>query len=197
MTKVGVLALQGDFAEHLLVLRRMGVSTSEVRLPADLVQVDGLIIPGGESTTISRLVDVYELRSPLVQRAREGMPLFGTCAGLVMLAREVVKDNSVVPLGLVDIQVQRNAFGRQTDSFEADLPVPAIGPEPFPAVFIRAPIVCQVGERVETMAALEDGRVVAVRQGSFLATAFHPELTQDTRLHRYFVEMVKAFGRGS
>lgn len=184
MTTVGVLALQGAFIEHIKTLRRLGVEAVEVRLPEQLAQLDALIIPGGESTTIGKLASTYGLLEPLRQFARE-KPVWGTCAGMIMLARDIGRDQPV--LGVLDITVDRNAFGRQVDSFEADLPISAIGPEPFHAVFIRAPIVSRVENGVEVLARLDDGPIVAVRQGKTMATAFHPELTPDDRLHRYFL----------
>jgi len=185
MATVGVLALQGAFIEHIKTLRRLGVEAVEVRLPEQLTGLDALIIPGGESTTIGKLATTYGLLEPLRQFARE-KPVWGTCAGMIMLARDIGRDQPV--LGVLDIAVNRNAFGRQVDSFEADLPIPAIGPEPFHAVFIRAPIVSRVESGVEVLARLDDdGPIVAVRQGKTMATAFHPELTQDDRLHRYFL----------
>ena len=191
MARIGVLAVQGDFAEHAQMLRRLCVEVQEVRLPAHLQQIAGLIIPGGESTTIRRLMDLYALAEPLVQRAHAGMPIWGTCAGMIILARQLTEDRPH-PLGLLDIQVTRNAFGRQVDSFEEDLEVPALGPAPFHAVFIRAPIVNQVGKGAQVLAQLPDGRIVAVQQEHLLATAFHPELTSDTRFHEHFLKLVDA-----
>ena len=193
MPRIGVLALQGAFIEHEHALRRLGADVVEVRLPRDLEGLDGLVIPGGESTTISLLLDGYGLRQPLLRAAHEGKPLWGTCAGMIMLARDV-RDERVRSLELMDMRVIRNAFGRQIDSFEVDLPVPALGEQPFRAVFIRAPIVESVGQGVEVLARLPDGRVAAARQGRLLATAFHPELTDDLRFHRLFLDM--ANGRG-
>jgi 5'-phosphate synthase pdxT subunit len=190
---VGILALQGDFVEHKAMLQGLDVAVREVRLPEQLKGLDGLVVPGGESTTIARLLDIYALREPLTQMARRGMAVWGTCAGMILMARSLT-DNSLQPLGLVDIRVTRNAFGRQVDSFEADLVVKHLGDEPFAAVFIRAPLVSEVGEGVEVLASLPDGRPVAVKQGRFLATAFHPELTSDTRFHRYFLDLVKDSG---
>jgi len=186
--KVGVLALQGDFLEHVAVLRKQGVEALEVRNLKELEQVDALIIPGGESTTIARLLDVYKLREPVQKLAQQGKPIWGTCAGMILLAKEITEDRPQ-PLGLMDITVTRNAFGRQVDSFEADLPVDGLGSEPFRAVFIRAPVVRRVGKSVKVLAQLPDGRPVAVRQGNLLATAFHPELTSDPRFHHYFLSM--------
>ena len=191
MTTIGVLALQGDFAEHVSVLRRLGSEAHEVRRPEELSGLDGLIIPGGESTTICRLMAEYGLDEPLRQLAQDSFPTWGTCAGMILLARRA-SDLAWPTLAALDIAVRRNAFGRQVDSFEADLSVPSLGAAPFHAVFIRAPAVEEVGEGVEVLATLEDGRVVAVRQGNALATAFHPELTADDRFHRYFLELARA-----
>ena len=190
MTRIGVLALQGDFAEHVSVLRRLGSEAQEVRRPEELSGLDGLIIPGGESTTISRLMDEYDLAEPLRRLAQDSFPVWGTCAGMIVLARRAT-DLEWSTLAALDITVQRNAFGRQVDSFETDLSVPALGAAPFHAVFIRAPTVEGVGEGVEVLATLEDARVVAVRQRNALATAFHPELTDDDRFHNYFLELVR------
>lgn len=188
MARIGVLALQGAFIEHVHALRRLGAEVVEVRLPEQLEGLDGLVIPGGESTTMSLLMDSYALREPVLNLAKRGAPIWGTCAGMIMLAKGV-EDERVRTLGLMDLKVVRNAFGRQVDSFEADLPVPALGEPAFHAVFIRAPVVEGVGEGVEVLAQLPDGRVVAARQGQFLATAFHPELTQDARFHKLLLEM--------
>lgn len=188
--KIGVLALQGAFWEHEAMLRRLGVQTRQVRLPQDLEGLDGLIIPGGESTSIGYLAERRGLLEPLREFALSGRPVWGTCAGMILLAREIVDGIPGQPaLGLMDITVRRNAFGRQVNSFETDLEVPALGEVPFPAVFIRAPVIERVGLEVEVLARLEDGAPVAVRQGNLLATAFHPELTSDTRFHRYFLEL--------
>ena len=186
--KVGVLALQGDFAEHIAVLKRLGVDTAEVRLPRDLDGVEALIMPGGESTTFSYLMDLYDLKGPIKKMAGMGVPIWGTCAGMIMMARELT-DKEPTPMGLMDILVTRNAFGRQIDSFEVDLEIRTLGHESFHAVFIRAPVICDVGQDVDTLAHLPDGRPVAVQQKNLLATAFHPELSQDTRLHQYFLNL--------
>lgn len=186
--KIGVLALQGDFAEHIAVLHKLGVDAIEVRLPEQLNALDGLIIPGGESTTISRLMVRWGLLEPVRARARQGMAVWGTCAGAILLATEA-GDLDREGLRLMDIDVVRNAFGRQVNSFEADLAVPALGPQPYHAVFIRAPLIRRVGPRAEALAALADGTVVAARQDKLLATAFHPELTDDTRFHEYFLSL--------
>lgn len=186
---LGVLALQGDFLEHLQLLRHLGLEGREVRLAEHLRDLDGLIIPGGESTTMAHLLDNYGLRDPLRQRIQAGMPVWGTCAGMILLARRLREDRPQ-PLGVLDIEVARNAYGRQVESFEADLAVERLGVTPFKAIFIRAPVIQEVGPRVEVLARLPDGSPVAVREGTLLATAFHPELTRDTRFHQYFLELV-------
>jgi 5'-phosphate synthase pdxT subunit len=189
MFTIGVLALQGDFREHRTVLERLGAGAPEVRLPRDLDGLDGLIIPGGESTAIVRLMRSSNLLEPLRRLAADGFPMWGTCAGMILLAKRL--DATGLPaLEAMDIAVRRNAFGRQVDSFEADLAVPSLGAPPYRAVFIRAPIIEHTGAGVEVLARLPEGTVVAVRQGRLLATAFHPELTPDTRFHRYFIEQV-------
>lgn len=188
---IGVLALQGDFEAHLRMLQRCGVQAQEVRTVQQLQEVDGLIIPGGESTTIIKLMQRYGLDQILRQRAQQGMPVYGTCAGLIVMARDIEGYPQQPRLGLLDVAVARNAFGRQVDSFEIDLPVPKLGEPPLRAVFIRAPYVTRVGENVEVLASL-DGKIVLVQQGNLLGGAFHPELTDDLRLHRYFVELVRA-----
>lgn len=190
-TTIGVLALQGDFAEHVAVLRRLGVDAEEVRLPEQLDGLSGLIIPGGESTTIARLMQEWALVEPVRKRVREGMAVWGTCAGAIVLA-ERAPGLDRPGLCLMDITVERNAFGRQVDSFEADVDVPALGAAAFHAVFIRAPLVSELGPKAEALASLSDGTIVAARQGNMLATVFHPELTDDTRFHRYFIEMATA-----
>jgi 5'-phosphate synthase pdxT subunit len=188
--KIGVLALQGAFVEHEKILTRIGVEAVEVRLPQHLEELDGLIIPGGESTTIGKVARQWGLLEPLRAFAQSGHPLWGTCAGMIFIARDVVDGKPDQPLlALMDVTVRRNAFGRQVDSFEADLEIAALGDEPFHAVFIRAPFIERVGEGVEVLAKLEDGAIVAVRQGNLLATAFHPELTEDDRFHRYFLSL--------
>ena len=187
--KIGVLALQGAFAEHISTLNRLDIEAMPVRLPGEIREVDGLIIPGGESTTISRLMAAYDLTDEIGSLVKGGMPVFGTCAGMIIMAKKI-PGNNVEPLGLMDMTVKRNAFGRQRESFEAELSIPVLGEEPFPGVFIRAPVIASCDEGVEALARLEDGTVVAVRQGRLLATAFHPELTDDGRVHRYFLDMV-------
>lgn len=191
--RIGVLALQGDFSEHVHMLRRLGAEAGEVRLPQHLDSLDGLIIPGGESTTIGKLAVAYGLLEPLrnfgAQRA-----IWGTCAGAIFLSRDARRPQPL--LELMDIQVERNAFGRQVASFEVELDVPALQgldgkSEPFKAIFIRAPLIESVGEGVKVLARLDDERIVAARQNRLLATSFHPELTGDDRFHRYFLELVQ------
>ena len=186
---VGVLAIQGDFAEHIAVLKRLGVQGREIRLPDQFADIDGLIIPGGESTTLSRLMNIYDLREPITRMANEGKAIWGTCAGMIMMAKEITEEDPV-PLGLMDIGVLRNAFGRQVDSFEQDLTINQLDQVPFHGVFIRAPAIIRVGQEVDVMASLPDGQPVAVCQDKLMATAFHPELTGDNRLHRYFLDMI-------
>ena len=187
--RIGVLAAQGAFAEHIKVLNQLEVDTAPVRLPRELTGMDGLIIPGGESTTISRLIADYGLEEEIRKMVVAGKPVFGTCAGMIILSRNI-SGNTAHTLGLMDIDVRRNAFGRQRESFETMLPVPALGVEPFPAIFIRAPLIESCNEGVEVLARLPDNTVVAARQDKMLVTAFHPELTADRRFHRYFLDMV-------
>lgn len=203
MQRIGVLALQGSFSEHIAILERLGVEPPAVKLPKDLVGLDGLIIPGGESTTIGKLATTYRLKDELRRLGEDGLPIWGTCAGMILLAREI--EGAIQPhLGLMDIAVERNAFGRQVESFEADLAIPVLESvsseeekgKPFRAVFIRAPSIKRVGEGVEVLAALDDGVIAAARQRNLLATAFHPELTEDTRFHRYFLKMVESGYKG-
>ena len=186
--RVGVLALQGDFLEHRQTLERLGHEVVEVRLPGDLDGLDGLVIPGGESTTIGTLMVEYGLLAPLRERIAAGLPTFGTCAGAIVLARDIGRDQPLI--GAMDLVVERNAFGSQLQSFEADLPVAAVGDPPMRAIFIRAPAIASVGPGVEVLARLEDGTIVAARQGNLLATAFHPELTGDGRLHAYWLSLL-------
>ena len=193
-SRIGILALQGDFLEHTLMLQRLGVSATEVRLPRDLERVDALIVPGGESTTMARMLDLYGLREPLRARVRAGMPVWGTCAGLILLATSLSEDRPE-PMGLIDIRVARNAYGRQIDSFEKDIEAPWLGPAPFRAVFIRAPVILEWGPDVEVLARLPGGTPVAARQGRVLVSAFHPELTEDSRVHALFLSMVRATAR--
>lgn len=188
MPKIGVLAIQGDFLEHQRSLGSLGCDSPEIRLPDQLDDIDGLIIPGGESTTIVQLIDIYNFREPLVEKVKSGLPVWGSCAGMIVLANQLA-DKRPEPLHLMNIEVSRNAFGRQIDSFEEDLDINDIDGSPFRAVFIRAPLVTKIGKDVEVMATLMDGKIVAVRQGNILATAFHPELTNDSRVHELFVKM--------
>lgn len=189
MMKIGVLALQGAFVEHSQVIQRLGAEAVTVRLPSQLLGLDGLIIPGGESTTMSRLLAEYHLIQPLKELAKGGLPILGTCAGMILMAKSV-PDFTLQTLGLMDITVRRNAFGSQVDSFEADLEMPVLGQPSFHAVFIRAPIIEAADSTVEVLARLPDGAAVAARQGRMLAVAFHPELTPDVRLHQYFLDTV-------
>ena len=192
--KIGVLAVQGDFAEHLASLRKLGVDGQEVRLPEHLEGLDGLIIPGGESTTLGRLMSIYHLREPIVQMARQGKSIWGTCAGMIMMAQEISEEDPV-PLQLVDIGVHRNAFGRQVDSFEQELEISGFDHVPYHGIFIRSPVINRVGPDVTVLAALSEDQPVAVRQGAMLATAFHPELTNDTRFHRLFLDLISKESR--
>lgn len=196
---VGVLAVQGDFAEHAAMLRRAAdtlgrrVTVCEVRQPRDLAGLDGLILPGGESTTIGKLLVLYGLAQPITDAASAGMPIWGTCAGMILLARDILGGEPDGRIGLMNLGVRRNAFGRQVDSFEVELPFVGLD-RPIHAVFIRAPLVESVGAGVQVLSALADGRVVAVRQNNLVATAFHPELTADLRLHAWFLrELVAGF----
>jgi pyridoxal 5'-phosphate synthase pdxT subunit len=186
--KIGVLALQGDFAEHVRILDAIGVEAVEVRLPADLEGISGLILPGGESTTMRRLIDRWSLREPLMDFAATGAPLFGTCAGMIVLSKEIADGDPPI-LPLLDVTVRRNAFGRQLDSFEGELTVPLVGDQPVHGVFIRAPVIERVGPGVDVLARLDDGRIVAVREKNILATAFHPELADEPRFHRLMATM--------
>jgi 5'-phosphate synthase pdxT subunit len=188
--KIGILALQGAFIEHQKMLQQINVETQQVRLPEHLQTIDALIIPGGESTTIGKLAIDYGLMEPMRDFGRR-KPVWGTCAGLIFMAKDIGIDQQPI-LGLMDVTVDRNAFGRQVDSFETDLSIAGIGDDPFHAIFIRAPVVTAVDESagVQTLARLDDGRIVAVRQKSWLGTAFHPELTHDNRLHKLFMTMV-------
>ena len=186
--KIGVLALQGAFREHLQTLDSIGVEGVPVRLPADLDGISGLILPGGESTTMRHLIERWGLGEPIQRLAATGAPLFGTCAGMIVLSSQIVGgETPVVPL--LDVAVERNAFGRQLDSFEADLNVPILGDRPVHAVFIRAPVIESVGPDVDVLARLDDGRIVAVRERNVLATSFHPELAGETRFHRLLAAM--------
>jgi 5'-phosphate synthase pdxT subunit len=191
--RIGVLALQGDFEAHIKMLEELGVEGKTVRLPRQLEHLDGIIIPGGESTTIGKLMVLYGLDEPLRLKIRGGFPIWGTCAGLILLARET--DNALEGqplLASMHIRVRRNAFGSQRESFETDLSVPVIGEAPFHAFFIRGPMIESVGSEVEVLAALDDGTIVAVREGHLLGTAFHPEIGGDPRFHQYFIRIVQS-----
>ena len=184
----GRLGIKGDFGEHISVISKLGVTAREVRLPEHMDSLDGMSIPGSESMTLSRLMTIYNVREPVAEMAAQGRAVWGTCAGMIMLSREIT-ENDPVPLGVMDIGVQRNAFGRQVDSFEQTLDVGALGPEPYHAIFIRAPLIIRVGEHVDVLCALDSDRPVAVQQGNLMATSFHPELTSDYRFHSYFLEL--------
>ena len=194
--RVGVLALQGDFREHAQVLRDLGAKVDLVRRPEELAKLDGLVIPGGESSVMDKLARTFGLAEPLRAAIRGGLPVYGTCAGLIMLADTILDGMSgQQSLGGLDIAVRRNAFGSQTDSFETDLDIPVLGDKPVHAVFIRAPVVETVGPRATALATLADGRCVAVKQGSLLGTSFHPEITGEYRFHRYFLQELVAAAR--
>src|SRR6188472_3918217 len=186
--KIGVLSLQGAFREHLDTLAAIGVDGVRVREPRDLDGVSGLILPGGESTTMRQLIERWGLRQPILDLAERGAPIFGTCAGMIVLSDEIVGGEPPI-LPLLDVTVERNAFGRQLDSFEADLAVPILGDTPVHAVFIRAPVIERTGPDVDVLARLDDGRVVAVRERNIIATSFHPELAGETRFHRLVATM--------
>lgn len=187
--KVGVLASQGAFVEHIVILQQLGVEALPVRLPRELVGLDGLIIPGGESTSISKLMLSYNLMDEIRNLAKNGLPMLGSCAGMILLASKI-SDLDVEPIGVMDIAVRRNAFGRQRESFETELSMPVLGEKPFPGIFIRAPIIEQASSEVEILARLADGIGAAAREGKLLASAFHPELTSDLRFHQYFLDIV-------
>lgn len=188
--RIGVLALQGAFIEHISVMQQLGVEASLVRLPSELNGLDGVIIPGGESTSMLNLMHSFNLIQPLRELAQAGFPILGTCAGMICLANKVSNNSSIEPLALMDMEVRRNAFGRQVDSFETELLVPALGSESFPGIFIRAPIIESLGLQVEVLATLPNGTAVAAKQGKLVATAFHPELSNDSRFHSYFLKIV-------
>jgi 5'-phosphate synthase pdxT subunit len=192
--RVGVLALQGDFREHLGVLTSLGARAVPVRRASELAEVDGLVIPGGESSVMDKLTRMFELADPLRAAISGGLPVYGTCAGLIMLSDRIVDGIAGQrSLGGLDVAVRRNAFGSQTDSFETDLDVPVIGEQPVHAVFIRAPVVDEVGPAATAIGVLDDGRVVAVEQGNLLGTSFHPEVTNDYRFHAYFLDKARAW----
>lgn len=187
--RIGVLALQGDFKEHAAMLRNIGAEPVEVRRREQLENLDGLIIPGGESTAIGKLMVSYGLLKPIQEMISSCKPVWGSCAGMILLAKDLGGLKQPL-IGALDVKVRRNAFGRQLDSFETDIPMEELGEQPVHAVFIRAPWVDEVGPAVKVLGKLEDGTIVAVRQGNLLATSFHPELTDDTRFHEYFLQMV-------
>jgi 5'-phosphate synthase pdxT subunit len=194
--RVGVLALQGDFREHLAVLRGLGADAIPIRRPEELADIGGLVIPGGESSVMDKLSRAFGLAEPLKRAIADGMPVYGTCAGLIMLADTVIDAiRGQESLGGLDVSVRRNAFGSQLDSFETDLDIPAVGAEPMHAVFIRAPIVETLGEKATALASLDDGRIVAVEQGNLIGTSFHPEVTNDLRFHEYFLRKVREAAR--
>jgi 5'-phosphate synthase pdxT subunit len=191
--RVGVLAIQGDVREHVRVLTDLGADAIPVRRPEELDRVDGLVVPGGESSVIDKLSRAFGMQHPVREAVAQGMPVFGTCAGLILLADRITDAIAgQQSFGGLDVTVRRNAFGSQVDSFETDLDVPVLGAPPVHAVFIRAPLVEQTGAEVETLAALDDGRIVAVRQGALMGTSFHPEVTGETRFHALFLDMVRA-----
>ncbi len=197
--RVGVLALQGDFAEHIAMLHKLGAETVEVRHPEQMAGLEGLVIPGGESTAIGKLAELYGLKQPIAALAQQGLPIYGTCAGMIMLSRDIGDTAALIEgrpqslFGVMDVKVRRNAFGRAIDSFETSALIPALGEPPFPMVFIRAPYIESVGEGVDVLAKLveQDAPIVAARQRNLLVSAFHPELTEDTRFHAYFLKMIE------
>ena len=188
--KIGILAVQGAFREHEKILHTLGADTVQIRLPKQLEGCDGIVIPGGESTAIGKLMRQYDLMDPIRDMATSGMPVFGTCAGMIVMANRI-QGGEESHLGVMDVEVNRNSFGRQKESFETDLDIPVLGPDPFPAVFIRAPHITSVGPEVSVLCEYE-GRVVAVQQDHYLALSFHPELTGDSRIHQHFLSMVEA-----
>ncbi len=188
--RIGVLAAQGAFAEHIATLHKLQVEAMPVRLPSELSDLDGLIIPGGESTSISHLMLAYNLMSEIRNLAKSGLPIFGTCAGMILLASRISDSDGIEPIGVMGLTVRRNAFGRQVDSFETELKIPVLGEKPFPGVFIRAPVMERASSEVKILASLADGTIVAARQEKLLVSAFHPELTNDLRFHQYFLDIV-------
>ncbi|MDR1644330.1 MAG: pyridoxal 5'-phosphate synthase glutaminase subunit PdxT [Tannerellaceae bacterium] len=187
--RIGILALQGAVREHRAVLHRLGAETCDVLNPPDLDRIDGLILPGGESTTTGKLLLRYGLAEPIARAGRRGMPIFGTCTGLILLSKHINRSNQY-SLGLMDTGVERNAFGRQANSFEADMPIPVLGDKPYHTVFIRAPYIDRAGPDVDVLLRYED-KILFARQGNLLAAAFHPELTDDARVHEYFLQLIK------
>jgi len=194
--RIGVLALQGSFSEHIEALTRLGVEATEVRLASDLECIDGLIMPGGESTTILKLLDEYEIREPLLKRIRAGFPILGTCAGTVCLANDI-SSHDMSPLGVLNIIVERNGFGRQVDSFEEDLVIDGIEGDVFRGVFIRAPVIENCAGDAQVLARVSDGTIAACREGNLIATAFHPEFVPDPRMHQMFVNVVREWKNSS
>jgi len=188
--RIGVLAAQGAFAEHIATLHKLQVEAMPVRLPSELSDLDGLIIPGGESTSISHLMLAYNLMSEIRNLAKSGLPIFGTCAGMILLASRISDSDGIEPIGVMGLTVRRNAFGRQADSFETELKIPVLGEKPFPGIFIRAPVIERASSEVEILASLADGTIVAARQEKLLVSAFHPELTNDLRFHQYFLDII-------
>ena len=188
MVRVGILALQGAFKEHSRMFADLGVESVEIRLPDELSNIDALVIPGGESTTMAKLMDAYQLRKPIQALAVQGKPVWGTCAGLILMATKI-QENYPEPMGIMNIHTSRNAYGRQVNSFEDTLQIPILGHEEFQGVFIRAPVIKEFGEQVKILANLPDGSPVAARENNCLVTSFHPELTTDTRFHSYFLSM--------
>ncbi|MFC1865243.1 pyridoxal 5'-phosphate synthase glutaminase subunit PdxT [Chloroflexota bacterium] len=193
--RIGVIALQGDFIEHITILEKLGAEVIAVRRARQLEGVDGFIFPGGESTTILNLMRSYDLFQPIKELAQSGLPVMGTCAGMILMAKKVT-NTGMDTLAVMDIEVRRNAFGRQVDSFETDLGIPLLGKNPFPAVFIRAPFIEHTASSVEVICRLPDDTIVAARQGNLLALSFHPELYGDNRLHRYFLKTVMSYISG-
>ena len=189
--KIGVLALQGAFKEHIEILQKLKVTAIAVRLPRQLEGLDGIIIPGGESTSILKIMSDFGLTRPLAEMIKSGLPAWGTCAGMICLAKRVSTEG-MATVAVMDVSVKRNAFGRQVDSFETELDIPVLGPEPYHAVFIRAPVISHVGKTVEVLAKLDNGTPVAARQERIIVTSFHPELTEDVRFHEYFLKIVKS-----
>jgi len=190
LLKIGILAIQGDFAEHKLMLTKLGVHVAEIRLPEQLEAIDALIIPGGESTTISQLLDIFDIKNNIVKKAKSGMPIWGTCAGMILLASSLT-DKKPTPLNLMNTVVSRNAFGRQIDSFEERIEIKCIGNPKYKGIFIRAPVFVEIGKEVEVLAKLNKDNPVLVRQKNMLASSFHPELTSDPRIHEYFIKIVQ------
>ncbi|MDO8682523.1 MAG: pyridoxal 5'-phosphate synthase glutaminase subunit PdxT [Armatimonadota bacterium] len=188
--KIGVLALQGDYQKHLEMLKSLGADAVLVRTADEVRELDGLIIPGGESTTIGKLMRRFGIDEAIIEKVGQGMAVYGTCAGMILMAKDI-EDSDQHRLGLLDITIRRNAFGRQIDSFETDIQVDELGPDPIRAVFIRAPFITEVRNGVRSLASI-DGRAILIQRGKLLASAFHPELTDDTRLHKYFLDIVKS-----